>query len=364
MHPARYTASQPTPTAFTTLQASPEPPLSASLPPVPVDAHPLDTSCFDAAWEVSLPPLSHTLSERRRILKEDGLAKAPTEAEVQKATSIAHTLDLLECRVRVVELLRWQATTMPEAPLHLLPQRLENRALSYSPPLSFIPELASRIVTSGFVGEDTARLCLLRLQHGLLARNPISQFLPLALLGATGVAYCTFHPVAAIGAALATTFALQAHGAATWARNEYSIGYLHETLDTHLALSRGENPTIAQGLAKHFNWERNERYRADGYMVARTLRILDVPSTAIHKAYATTASVDLKNQPLVNLLMNKLETINVTTSGCLAADYLEAKNNGGELANLLDALNSCYFLWGRRSARLSQHKMIELLTKG
>jgi hypothetical protein len=96
-------------------------------------------------------------------------------------------------------------------------------------------------------------------------------------------------------------------------------------------------------------------------MIARTLRILEVPSAVIHEAYATTASVEIQDQPLVNLLVEKLDTIHLKVSGCLAADYLESHKSGGELAETLDALNECYFAWGRRSGRIHQNKMIELL---
>ncbi len=331
---------------------------------MPLDAQPLDTSCFDRPWENASVSLANTLKKRQRILEQHGIGAAPTEEEIQKATERAHKLNALECRQRIVDFLRWQTSTTPELSLHLVSKRLDDKVLNESPSLSIIHEVASRIITSGFVGEETATASLFDFQQEIEAHDRISQCRPLALLAVTGVAYCAIHPLAAIGPALATAFALQAHGAASWARREYSIGYLHETFDTYRALSRGESPTIAEGIAKHFNWDRNERYRADGYMVARTLRILDVPSSEIHKAYETTASVDLKNQPLINLLVKRLETINVTTSGCLAADYRDATTNGGDLAKVLDALNSCYFLWGKRSARLSQHRMIELLTKG
>lgn len=363
MHSAPSPSSQATPSPFTASHASPESSLSGSLPPIPLESRPLDTSCFDTAWDVSKPPLSHTLSERRGILKEDGLGEAPTDIQVQKATAIAHRLNPLECRARIVELLRWQNSTTPEVPLHLLSQRIDGEVLNESRSLSFLPENASRIVSSGFVGEDMAKASLVDLQRDLVTSNPISRTSSVILLAVTGVAYCALHPLAAIGPAFATVLALQQYDAASWARREYSIGYLRETFDAYRALSRGESPTIAEGIAKHFKWERNERYRADGYMVARTLRILGVASAAIHEAYATTASVDFRDQPLVNLLLEKLETIGVSTSGCLAVDYLEAKGKGGDLAKVIDALNSCYFLWGKRSARLSQHKMIELLTK-
>lgn len=364
MHPARSTSHHPIPTPFTAPHASPESPLSASLPPVPVEAQPLDTSCFDTSWERAWVSLANTLRERQSILQRSGIGETPTEDQVQKATAIAHTLNPLECRDRVVAFLDWQTDTLPEAPLPLLSERLSDKVLNESPSLSFIPEMASRIITSGFVDEVTARASIFDMQREIEGLDRILRCRPLRLLAITGVAYCAVHPLAAIGPGLATALALLEYGASSWERREYSTGYVQETFDTYLALSRGESPTIAEGIARHFNWAGNERYRADGYTVARTLRILNVPSSQVLEAYKTTVSVDFENQPLVNLLIESLERIGFSTSGCLAADYLDAKRNGGDLANALDALNSCYFLWGKRSARRSQHKMIELLTKG
>jgi hypothetical protein len=120
---------------------------------VPLDAQPLDTSCFDRPWENASVSLANTLKKRQRILEQHGIGAAHTEEEIQKATERAHKLNPLDCRERIVDFLRWQTSTRPELPLHLVSKPLDDKVLNERPSLSIIHEVASRIITSGFVGE-------------------------------------------------------------------------------------------------------------------------------------------------------------------------------------------------------------------
>ena len=303
------------------------------------------------------------MRERGDILGREATQIPPSNAEVEQALRIASHSNPLTCRERLLEFFRWQASTSPTAPLHLASRLLHDSALEETNALARIREIAESIVLSGFVREDVARECVFHAQKDLGGSNPISVAPCLLSAGLATVAYHTLHPLLTAGAIVVTGLKIRAYRDASWARHEYTTGYLQEIFDTHEALSRGEMPTIHGSIRKHFNWERNERFRADGYVVARTLRLLEVPSSEIHTAFATTASVELNNQPLVNLLIEKLNGIHIQMTGCLAADYLASHSKGGKLAQVLDALNECYFTWEKRTARLNQLKMIELLEK-
>lgn len=334
--------------------------LEGTLPPPPAEAL-VPSGCFENAWHLLSPPLANTIRERKNILKDELGGSSPTVAEIERAKARIQNLQPLRCRDRIVEFLRWQATSTPEAPLHLTSRIIDDRALEDDACLVRIPTIAESIVTSGCVKDDMAREILLHLHEDILANNPLSKGPSLLSMAFVAAAYHTMPPPIVVASMLASAFVIRSYKRATWARHEYTIGYLQEVFDTHTALSRGESPTIIRGLQTHYNWNRNERFRADGYMVARTLRLLEVPSAEIHTAYATTASVELENQPLVNLLVEKLDTIHLKVSDCLAADYLDSHRSGGELAKTLDVLNECYFAWGRHMGRLHQNKMIELL---
>lgn len=147
----------------------------------------------------------------------------------------------------------------------------------------------------------------------------------------------------------------------TWARKEYNIGYLQETLDADRALSRGEIPPLRETLTSHYQWEKGDRFRADGYMIARTLRVLGVPSSDIHNAFAKTASVEIVNQPLITLLAQTLESKGYEIPDCLAEEYLEPHEPDARLAQLIDEEHHSYFVSGLKIRHLHQDKMMEIL---
>jgi hypothetical protein len=299
--------------------------------------------------------------ERQQIMRDELGGSAGMDRKIEEAKARIQNLEPLICRERIFQFVRWQATATPEVPLHLASRIIDDRALENDASLSRINAIAESLVTSGFVQDDMAREVLGHLHEDILAKNPLSKGPALLSMAFVAASYNAFPPPIVLASMLASAVLIRAYQSASWARHEYTMGYLQEVFDTHTALSRGESPTISRGLQTHYNWDRNERFRADGYMIARTLRILEVPSAVIHEAYATTASVEIQDQPLVNLLVEKLDTIHLKVSGCLAADYLESHKSGGELAETLDALNECYFAWARRSGRIHQNKMIELL---
>ncbi len=335
--------------------------LEGTLPPLPVEA-PIPLSCFEKAWDLlHYPTLANTMLERQQILKNELGESAGMDRNIEEAKACIQNLEPLTCRERIFQFFRWQATATPEVPLHLASRIIDDRALENEAPLSRINAIAESLVTSGFVQEHMAREVLVHLHEDILAKNPLSKGPAMLSMALTAAAYTFLPPPVVFASILASAFFMRAYQRASWARHEYTIGYLQEVFDTHTALSRGESPTIIRGLQTHYNWDRNERFRADGYMIARTLRILEVPSAVIHTAYATTASVELQDQPLVNLLEEKLNSIHLKVSGCLAAEYVDSHKSGGELAKTLDALNECYFAWGKRSGRIYQNKMIELL---
>lgn len=299
--------------------------------------------------------------ERQRILNDELGASAELDQKIKEAKARIQNLEPLECRDRINQFFRWQAATTPEVPLHLASRIIDDRALENDASLSRINTIAESLVTSGFVQDEMAREVLVHLHEDILAKNPLSKGPALLSVAFVAASYNSLPPPVVLASMLGSAFLIRAYQRASWARHEYTIGYLQELFDTHTALSRGESPTIMRGLQTHYNWNRDERFRADGYIIARTLRLLEVPSAAIHTAYATTASVELQDQPLINLLVEKLDSIHLKVSECLAAEYLDSHKSCGELAKTLDALNECYFAWGRRTGRLHQNKMIELL---
>ena len=335
--------------------------LEGKLPPPPVEEG-QRLACFDNAWELlESPTFANTILDRHKILRAGLVPDPPKIGELEQATLLIEGLGPFRCRDRLSEFFRWQATATPEAPLHRTSRIIDDRALEEESSLSRIPSIAKSLVTSGFVDATMAGEALSYLHEDIITKNPISKGSSLLSIGLAGAAYHLLPLPLALASMVAAAFVVRSYRTASWARHEYTIGYLQEVFDTHQALSRGEAPTIIGALQTHYTWEGNERFRADGYMIARTLRLLEVPSASIHEAYATTASVELPNQPLTNLLMEKLKAVNLNVSGCLAAEYFESHKTGSSLAKVLDALNECYFIWGRRFGLLYQNKMIELL---
>jgi len=340
-----------------------EGPLHGSLPPVPAHVS-QQSSCFDTAWELlEAGVLANTIRDRHTALKKKDEIPLPTPEDVASTNELIRNLHPLECRDSIIKFFRWQSTTTPEAPLYYAERLVHNRAPANRTPLSILTEIAESIVASGFVTEKLTRETIHCMHDDIRNRNPISVTPSLLSMGLVAATASTVSPLAAAASGLAAGLFLRAYYRENWARQEYTAGYLQEIFDTHQALSRGETPTIKAALRSHFNWDKNERFRADGYMVARTLRILEVPSAVIHEAFAKTESVERPNQPLVHLLQEKLHEVKMNTSGCLAEDYLASEHSKSDLVLLLDSLNECYFAWGSRSGRRYQMKMIELLTR-
>lgn len=353
----RDTPSSPSPGRLAPHSSS----LEGTLPPRPVEAL-VPPSCFETAWDLlNSPTLANQLLERQKILKDDLGESADIEELIQGAKAQIHSLEPLTCRDRLIQFFRWQASTTPEVPLHLATRIIDDRALENDNSISRISAIAENIVTCGFLPDDMVRDVLLHIHEDIQAKNPLSKLPALLSMACATAAFHTLPPPMVFASMLGSAFFIRAYQRASWARHEYTVGYLQEVFDTHTALSRGESPTIIRGLQTNYNWNRNERFRADGYIIARTLRVLDVPSAAIHEAYAATASVEIQDQPLVNLLVEKLDSIHLKVSDCLAAEYRDSHKNGGELAKTLDALNECYFAWGKRTGRVHQSKMMELL---
>jgi hypothetical protein len=299
--------------------------------------------------------------ERERILQQEAQEEPISPSQVEHARSLIVALHPLQCREVLYTFFKWQAAVTPDAPLHTTGSLLHDKNLEYRDSVSILSEVAESLTTTGFVSEKVAREAIYRLHDDIIARNPISKAPSLLSMGIAATAWIALPPIMVLCASVAAGIALRAYRIASWARREYTAGYLQEVFDTHKALSQGEIPTIVGALRTHFNWNQNERFRADGYIIARTLRLLEVSSTQIQDAYATTATVELHNQPLMKLLEERLKANQLSLSGCLAAEYLKSYKQEGPLAQTLDALNECYFTWGKRSAHLYQRKMIEVL---
>lgn len=362
MNPELSPSPRETPAVSHTASSLPHS-ISGTLPPLPI-TNGGRLSCFDDAWErLESVTLSNMLSERHTILQQERNQESTFEARAERAKALISKAGPVQCREQLLEFFRWQLETTPEAPLHTVSQLLHDITLKDRNALSKISDMAESIATSGFVDDKVASDALSNLHRNIRAQSPLS-IAPSLISVALATAAChTLHPLLAMGSMVAAGCVIQAYRRAAWARQEYTIGYLEEVFDTHQALSRGEVPTIMGSLRSNFNWDRNERFRADGYMIARTLRLLEVPSSEIREAYAAMASDELENQPLIHLLLKRLDGINMKVSESLAADYRASHEKAGDLARVLDALNACYFTWGKRTARLYQKKMLELLTK-
>ena len=335
--------------------------MQGTLPPA-VAAEKESLSCFDIAWDVvEFPFMANVLAERQAILKgERGLETLPKE-RIKQATEAAHSLPPSRGRELIHDFFKWQAKTTVAAPLHLSARLLYHENPENGSSYRRIPLIAESIVTGGFLSDHLAQEVTCFMREDLENRSPISSIPSIATFALAAGACCTLPTMVALGPVALAGLVSRNYMNVRWSRREYSIGYIREVLDTHQALSMGNTPTIIDGLQSHFRWNKGERFRADGYMIARTLRLLEVPSDQIHEAFATTASVELQNQPLINLLVENLAKFHLPMPACLAMDYLSARRNHGQLARVLDALQECFFTWGKRSKHLYQEKMVQLL---
>jgi hypothetical protein len=335
--------------------------MQGTLPPaVAADKEPL--SCFDIAWDVvEFPFMANVLAERQGILKEESGLETLSKERINRATEAAYSLPPIRGRELIHDFFKWQAKTTVAAPLHLSARLLYHENPENVSSYRRIPLIAESIVTGGFLSADLAQEVTCFMREDLENRSPISRLPSIATFALAAGACCTLPTMVALGPVALAGLVSRDYMNVRWSRREYSIGYIREVLDTHQALSMGNTPTIIDGLQSHFRWTKGERFRADGYMIARTLRLLEVPSDQIHEAFATTASVELQNQPLINLLVENLAKFHLPVPECLAMDYLSARRNHGQLARVLDALQECFFTWGKRSKHLYQEKMVQLL---
>lgn len=335
--------------------------MQGTLPPA-VAADKESLSCFDIAWDVvEFPLMANLLAERQAILKGERGLEALSKERINRATEAARSLPPIRGRELIHDFFKWQAKTTVAAPLHLSGRLLYDENPENVSSYRRIPLIAESIVTGGFLSDHLAQEVTYFMRQDLENRSPISRLPSIATFALAAGACCTLPTLVALGPVALAGLVSRDYMNVKWSRREYSIGYIREVFDTHQALSMGNTPTIRDGLQSHFTWNKGERFRADGYMIARTLRLLEVPSEQIHEAFAATASVELQNQPLINLLVENLAKFHLPVPACLAMDYLSARGNHGQLARVLDALQECFFTWGQRSKRLYQEKMIQLL---
>ena len=321
--------------------------------------------CHDEAWEL-LPwsELSTQLADRRQAIR-NGLTPSPVPREkIEYALDKADHISPLSLRESVQAFFTWDLHQHPTTP-HLFPRKLtSDDTLCQVNSLERISHLAKHLLTTGHLPVqlncEAAGFMLLDLSR----RSPISIASPLIGGSVTTLATLVHSPYLAAATAIATGIAVAKSLSASTTRNKYNLGYLTEVVDTERSLEKGEVPTIEESLKQLVCIEpssETKHLRAEGFLMARALRLMEVPSKIIHEAFTLNTATDMSNQCLLLTLKAKLKEQHLDFSGSLVDDYEASRGTPEGLAATLSALQKCYFSWGNTMRHELQGKMHDLV---
>jgi hypothetical protein len=171
-------------------------------------------------------------------------------------------------------------------------------------------------------------------------------------------------PCLAAVTTLATGIVVTRNISAALARSEYNKGYIDEVIEAERALEQGEAPSLQESISQLLDPARSStaaNLRAEGFLIARTLRLLEVPSLVIHEAFVLNRATDIPNQALFTLLKAKLKEQNFNLRGSIVEAYEASRGDPEGLAGTLNALQRCYFSWGNALRPEFQAKIHDLI---
>lgn len=337
---------------------------SLILPPRPATPE-IGLACYDDAWNI-LPgsPLNAKIADRREALKHGAtpqpISDNALEQALDKTTHVSH----LSLREAVQAFFTWELRQHPSTP-HLFARQLtSDDTLDQVNSLERIPLLAKHLIATGHLpqplNQEAGEFMLLDLSKR--SRIPLGS----RLLGGGAVAYASMaiSPYLAAATALATGVVFTSRLSAALTRRNYNLGYIADVIETEQALEQGATPTIDQSLAAILESHPSKgstNPRAEGFLTARALRLLEVPSLVIHEAFAINTATAPSQQALFTLLKAKLKEQYIDLSGSIVEAYEASREQPEGLAATLNALQRCYFSWGNAIRPEFQRKIHELV---
>jgi hypothetical protein len=135
---------------------------------------------------------------------------------------------------------------------------------------------------------------------------------------------------------------------------EYAAGYVTETLDAFSRLQSGGLQSIKSTLDYYFNDpEFPDAYqngaRADGFLIARTLRLLGHSNTEMLQAFQDPRTVNMPNNELVPTVSHALQEQELVLENPLVSAFMNSESPENEpVVALLETMNAAHFAWGAR----------------
>lgn len=153
--------------------------------------------------------------------------------------------------------------------------------------------------------------------------------------------------------------------------NEACAGYVREHLDLINAVlnyNRGVD-FIGDSLNSHYNDPSDKAnygalWRASGFLLARTARILGTSTSVIEKEFRSLVSIDEPSEALTDTINSALTEQKIPPPQKLLAPFIDAGPVSAQCEQYftyLDEMNYCYITWAASEARVLRGKFAEAI---